>query len=98
MSEQPRPRATAGDRVIGCWRRHHRVTNPTRQFFSNVPDDLEAARYVIECLGHLVGDLAQCATTTGTGAWRGMTQILSGQVLRQRAARRLLRLSSGLKN
>ena len=98
MSEQPRPGATAGDRVVGCWRRHHRVTNPARQFLSNVPDDLEAARHVIECLGHLVGDLAQCATTTGTGAWRGMAQILSRQVLRQRAARRLLRFSSGLNN
>ena len=58
--------------------------------------DFEPARHVIEGLGHLVADLAQRAAATGTGARCGMPQILSGQVFRQRAPRRLLRLGRGL--
>jgi hypothetical protein len=96
MGEQPCPGAAAGDRVVGRRRRHNRVTNPARQFLSNVPDDFEAAGHVIEGLGHFIGDLAQRAAATGTGAWRGMVQILSWKVLRQRAPCWLLRLGRGL--
>ena len=77
-------------------RRNHRVANPARQFFANVPDNLEPARHVIQGLGHFVGDLAQCAAATGTGARCGMPQILSGQMFRQRTPRRLLCLDRGL--
>jgi hypothetical protein len=62
----------------------------------NVPDDLEAARHVIERLSHLVADLAQRAAATGTGARCGMPQILSGQMFRQRTPSRLLCLDRGL--
>ena len=96
MSEQPCPGAAAGDRVVWRWRRHHRVANPARQFLANVPDDFEPARHVIEGLTDLVGDLAQRATATGAGARCRMPQILSGQMLRQRAPCRLLRLGRGL--
>jgi hypothetical protein len=61
-----------------------------------VADHLETARHVIEGLGHLVADLAQRAAAAGTGAGRGVPQILSGQVLRQWAPRRLRRLGRGL--
>ena len=57
---------------------------------------LEPARHVIEGLADLVGDLAQRAAATGTGARCGMPPILSGQMLRQRAPRRLLRFGRGL--
>ena len=96
MGEQPRPGATAGDRMVGRRRRHHRVTNPARQFLTNVSDDFEAAGHIIEGLGHVIGDLAQRAAATGTGGWRGMAQILSWQVLRQRTPRRPLRFGGGL--
>jgi hypothetical protein len=55
-----------------------------------VPDDFEPAGQIIEGLSHLVADLAQRAAATGTGARCGMPQILSGQVFRQWAPRRLL--------
>ena len=61
-----------------------------------MPDDFEPARHVIEGLADLVGDLAQCAAATGTAAWRGVAQILSRQVRRQLAARRLLTLKTAL--
>ena len=96
MSEQPCPGAAAGDRVVWRRRRHHRVANPARQFLANVPDDFEPARHVIKGLTDLVGDLAQRATATGAGARCRMPQILSGQMLRQRAPCRLLRLGRGL--
>src|SRR5580693_3576172 len=56
----------------------------------SVPDDFEPARHVIEGLADLVGDLAQRAAATRTGAWCGMPPVLSGQVFRQWAARRLV--------
>jgi hypothetical protein len=96
MSEQPCSSAPAGDRVIGRRGRHYRVAGPARQFLANVPDDFEPARHVIEGLTYLVADLAQRAAAVGTGARCGMPQILSGQVLRQRAPRRLLRFGRGL--
>src|SRR5882757_7920923 len=71
-------------------RRNHRVANPSLQLFANVPDDFKPARHVIEGLADLVGDLAQRAAATRTGARCGMPYILSGQMLRQRAASRLL--------
>src|SRR5246127_1691361 len=77
-------------------RRSHRVANSARQFFANVPDDFEPAWHVIEGLTHLVADLAQRAAATGTGAWCGMPQILSGQMFRQRTPCRLLRFDRGL--
>jgi len=80
------------------WRQRcdHNVANPARQFLTNVSDDFEAAGHIIEGLGHIIGDLAQRAAATGTGAWCGMAPILSWQVLRQRAPRWLLRLGCGL--
>ena len=83
MGEQPCSGAAAGDRMVGRRRRHHHLANPARQLLANVPDNLEAARYVIEGLADLVGDLAQQAAATGAGAWCGMPPILSGQVFRQ---------------
>jgi hypothetical protein len=49
-----------------------------------------------EGLGDLVADLAQRAAAMGTAARRGMPQILSGQMFRQRAPRRLVRFGRGL--
>jgi hypothetical protein len=57
----------------------------------------EPAGDVIEGLADLVGDLAQRAAATRTGARCRMSPILSGQVVRQWAPRRLLRLSRGLR-
>jgi len=96
MGKQPCSGAAAGDRMVWRRRRDHPVAGPARQFLANVPDDFEAAGHVIEGLGHVIGDLAQCAAATGTGAWRGMAQILSWQMLRQRAPRWLLRFGRGL--
>jgi hypothetical protein len=90
MGEQPRPGAPARNRVVRCRRRNHRVAGPARQRRANMPDHLEPAGHVIEGLGHLVADLAQRPAATGTSAWCGMPQILSGQVFRQWAPRRLL--------
>ena len=56
----------------------------------------EPARHVIEGLADLVGDLTQRAAATRTGARCEMPPILSGQVFRQCAPRRLLRLRRGL--
>jgi hypothetical protein len=96
MCEQPRSGAAAGDRVVGGRRGHHRVANPARQSLADMPEDLEPARHVIEGLADLVGDLAQRAAATGTGARCGMPQILSGQVLRQPPPCRFLRLGRRL--
>ena len=91
VSQQTRPGAPAGDRVVWRWRRNHRVAGAAGPFLANVLDHPEPARHVIEGLGHLVADFAQRAAATGTGARRGMPQLFSGQVFRQRASRRLLR-------
>jgi len=96
MGEQPRPGAAAGNRVVWRRRRDHCIAGPARQFLANVPDHLEAARHVIERLADLVGDLAQRPAATGTGARCGVPQVLSRQVLRQRAPRRLVRFGRGL--
>ena len=96
VSEQSRSGPPARDCVVWRRRRDHRVAGPAGQLFANVADHLETARHVIEGLGHLVADLAQRAAAAGTGAGRGVPQILSGQVLRQWAPRRLLRLGRGL--
>ena len=96
MSQQTRPGAAAGDRVIGRRRRNHRIAGPAGQFLAEVPDHLEAARHVIEGLGDLLADPAQRAAADGASARRGMSDILSGQVFRQPAARRLVRFDCGL--
>jgi hypothetical protein len=96
MGKQPCSGAAAGDRVVWRRRRDHCIAGPARQFLANVPNDLEAARDVIQGLADLVGDLAQRAAATGAGTWCGMAPILSRQVFRQWAPRRLLRLGRGL--
>ena len=96
MGEQPGSGAAAGDRVVRRRRRYHHLASPARQLLTNVTDNLEPARGVIQGLADLVGDLAQRAAATRTGARCRMSPILSGQVFRQWAPRRLLRLSRGL--
>jgi len=96
MGEQPRPSPAAGNRVVGRRRGHHHLANPARQLLTNVPDNLEPARHVIEGLADFVGDLAQRPAATGAGARGGMAPILSRQVFRQWATRRLLRFGRGL--
>jgi hypothetical protein len=64
--------------------RNHVVAGAARQFLANVPDDLEPAWHVIEGLGHLVTDLTQRVADP------------LGEVSRQRAPCRLLRLGRDL--
>jgi len=96
MGKQPCSGVAAGDRVVRRRRCDHCIAGPARQFLANVPDDFEPARHVIEGLGHLVADLAQRAAATGTGARCRKPQILSRQMLRQRAPRWLPRFGRGL--
>jgi len=96
MGQQPCSGAAAGDRVVWHRRRDHGVASPARQFLANVPDDFEPAWYIIEGLADLIGDLAQRAAAARTSARCEMASILSRQVFRQWATRRLLRLSRGL--
>src|SRR5207248_1088310 len=53
MGKEPRPGATAGNRVIGRRRRDDRIAGSARQLLADMPDHLEATRHVIECLGDL---------------------------------------------
>ena len=96
VREQPSAGTATRDRVIGRRRRDHRVAGPAGQFLANVPDDLEAARHVIEGLGHVLADPAQSAAATGAGAGGRMQHLFARQMLGQRPARRLLRFDRGL--
>ena len=49
-----------------------------------MPHHLEAARHVIERLGHVLADPAQLATARRAGAGAGMDERLARQVIGQR--------------
>jgi hypothetical protein len=90
VGEEPGPGAAAGYCVIGRRCRHDGIASPARQLLADVPDHLEAAGHVIECLGDLLADPAQRATAGRAAARRGMDHVLARQVFRQRTSCRLL--------
>jgi hypothetical protein len=61
VSQQSSAGATAGNRVVGRRCRNDRIAGSAGQLLADMPDDLEAARYVIEGLGDLLADPAQRA-------------------------------------
>ena len=77
--------------MIGRRRRDHRVAGPTGQLLAHVPDHLEAARHVIEGLGHVLADPAQGAAAMRAGAGGRVTHLFARQMIGQWPARRLLR-------
>ena len=92
VRQQPRAGATAGDRVIRRWRRHHRVASPAGELLADVPDHLEAAGHVIEGLGRVLANPPQRAAAA-RASWAGaMHHLLARQVLGQRPAGWLLPL------
>ena len=61
-----------------------------------MPDHLEAARYVIQGLGHVLADPAQGTATMRAGAGRWVQYFFTRKMVGQWPARRLLRLERGL--
>jgi len=96
MGQQPGAGPAAGNRTIGCRRRHNDVASPARQLLADMPDYLEAAGHVIERLGDVLADPAQRAAAARAGARGGMRHVLARKMIRQRAPGRLLRLGSTL--
>ena len=96
MGKEPRAGAAAGNRVIGRRRRNDGVASPARQLLADMPDHLEAAGHIIECLGDLLADPPQRTAAGWTGAGCGVDHVLARQVLRQRTACRLVRLHRAL--
>jgi hypothetical protein len=95
-ASRTRADASAGDRVVGHRGRHHCVAGPAGQLLADVPDHLEAARHVIEGLGHVLTNPAQGAATMRAGAGGRVQHLFPGQMLGQWPARWLLRLGRRL--
>ena len=70
-------------------RRHrflnHGLTNPAAERRAHVPDHPEAARDIIQDLGHVTAHFAHLPTAVGTDGVRLMSLIRARQVLRQLA-------------
>jgi hypothetical protein len=91
MGQEPGAGAAAGNRVIRRRRCDDGIAGAAGQLCTDVSDDLEPARHVIECFGGVLADPTQRAAAGGAGARRPMPHLFARQVLRQRAPGRLLR-------
>ena len=90
VRQQPCSGAAAGNRVIGRRGRDDRIAGPAGELLAHVPDDLEAARYIVEGLGHLFADPPQGAAAVRAGAGGRVMHLFTRQMLGQWPARRLL--------
>src|SRR5271155_4607761 len=71
----------------GCF--HHAVTTAACKLRPYMADDLEALGDVLQLLGHILAELAQCSAATGTAiVLRKMCDDLAEKMLGQRLARR----------
>lgn len=91
MRQQRRRGASARDGMRRRQILHHALARPARK---HRPDQMLAAkvsRHVIERLAHLIADFAQAPAAFWTSAQIRRTHFNERQMLRQSAARRLLR-------
>jgi hypothetical protein len=89
VGKKRRASPTTGDRMVRRWRLHHGLAKPAGEGLTHVTDNLEAAWHVVESLGHVGADPAQCAATVRTAAGAGMDDLLPRQMFGQRSSRRL---------
>ena len=94
LREQRRSGASARDRMRGRRRLRNRLAGAAGELLAHVLDHLPLARHDFQRLGHVLAQLAQHAAAARAGRRRGIDDALARQVLRQRAARRLLPLEA----
>jgi hypothetical protein len=70
MGKQPGTSAAAGNHMVGGRRGHDRIVGPAGQLCTDVSDDLEPARHVIERFGDVLGDPTQRTAAGGAGTRR----------------------------
>jgi hypothetical protein len=81
VGQQPGAGATTGNRVIGRRCGNDRVASAAGQLLAQVPHDLEAARHVIEGLGHILADPPQRVAAARTAGGGAMHDLLARQVI-----------------
>ena len=94
LREQPRSGASARDRMRGRRRLRDRLAGAAGELLAHVLDHLPLARHDLQRLGHVLAELAQHAAAAWARRRRGIDDVLARQMLRQRAARRLLPLEA----
>jgi len=89
MRQQTRPGATAADRQAGSRRLDNRLARPARQFRSDMADDAERARHILQDLCDILAEGAQGTATVRAGTRGGMLDDVAWQSLWQWPAGRL---------
>ena len=89
MRQQPRPGASARDRMRRRRRLGDRLAAPAGELLAHMLDHLPLARHQLQRLGHVLAELVQRAAAARAGRGRRIDHALARQMLGQRPARRL---------
>ena len=89
MRQQPRPGASAGDRVRRRRRLGDLLAAPARVLLAHMLDHLPLPRHQLQRLGHVLAQLVQRTAAARAGRGHRVDHALARQMLGQRPARRL---------